>query len=293
MQRTFVILFFLLAGTLMAGSHSRGHYNCGMCVSMDDMDGDINDCSQLRVTIDGRPALRSEEIVNVGALRSLVVRAPENGGVHVVGSDAAGYELKACKAAAFDDALDAIKVRLTGNEVTAEGPDRGRWVVYFLVRAPRVATLELRSRNGPIALQNVNGTVTARAVNGPISVKQSSGNLDINTENGPISLDGGSGTTKLNAQNGPITVKLRGAAWDGSLDAHTENGPVALKIPDSFRSGVVVESQGHGPVSCRAEACRRARRAWDDDDNRRIELGSGPTTVRLSTVNGPVSVREE
>jgi hypothetical protein len=282
MQRTFVIPFLLLAGTVMAGG-----------ISIDNMDGDLNDCSQLRVTIDHRPAMRSEEIVNVGALRSLVVRAPENGGIHVVGSDSAGYEVKACKAAAFDDALADIKVRVTGNEVTAEGPDRGRWMVYFLVRAPRGATLDLRSHDGPIALQNVNGTVTARAVNGPISVKKSSGTLDINTENGPISLDGGSGTTKLNAQNGPITVKLRGTEWKGSLDAHTDNGPVALKIPGSFRSGVVVESQGHGPVSCRAEACREARRTWDDEHSRRIELGSGPTTVRLSTVNGPVSVREE
>jgi len=29
-----------------------------------------------------------------------------------------------------------------------------------------------------------------------------------------------------------------------------------------------------------------------EEDNRRIELGAGPTAVHLSTVNGPVSVRE-
>ncbi len=293
MRRALVILLMFMAVTLTAGDHSRGHYNCGMCVSMDDMDGEINDCLQLRVTIDDRSAVRAEEIVPIGALRSLVVRAPENGGIHVVGSDSSGYEVKACKAAAFGEALRDVRVRVAGNEVVADGPDRGRWVVYFLVRAPRGAALDLRSHNGPIALQNVNGTIAARAINGPISVKRSSGTIEISTENGPISLDGGSGTTKLNAQNGPITVKLRGTAWDGSLDAHTENGPVALKMPAAFRSGVIVESQGHGPVSCRAEACRQAKRTWDDDDNRRIELGSGPSTVRLSTVNGPVSVREQ
>ena len=63
-------------------------------------------------------------------------------------------------------------------------------------------------------------------------------------------------------------------------------------MPSSFRSAVVVESEGRGPVSCRAEACRQARRTWDDEDNRRIEFGSGPAVVHLSTVNGPVSVRE-
>ena len=33
-----------------------------------------------------------------------------------------------------------------------------------------------------------------------------------------------------------------------------------------------------------------ARRTWDDD-HKRIELGEGPALVRLSTENGPVSVK--
>jgi hypothetical protein len=37
--------------------------------------------------------------------------------------------------------------------------------------------------------------------------------------------------------------------------------------------------------------CQNAKRNWDDDDNRRIEINAGPTAVHLSTVNGPVSVK--
>lgn len=290
MRRALVIVsVFALATTLYAGRHG----NRGLSMTIDDSEGTINDCSALRVTIDDRPAVRAEELVSIGSPRSLVLRPPENGGIHVVGTDSGGYEVRVCKAAAFEEDLNQIRVRVSGNEVTADGPDSSsRWMVYFLVRAPRGAILDLSSHNGPIALQRVNGTVTANALNGPISIKDSTGTINIETENGPISLDGGSGSTKLHAQNGPITVKLRGTYWDGNLDAHTENGPVALKIPANFRSGVVVESQGHGPVSCRSEACREARRTWDDEDNRKIELGSGPTVVRLSTVNGPVSVRD-
>jgi hypothetical protein len=289
MRQTLVMVsLFAVATTLSAGRHG----NRGLSMSVDD-DGLVNDCSALRVTIDDRPAVRAEEVVPLGGLRSLNLRAPENGGIYVQGSSSGGYEVKACKAAAFEEDLSQIRVRVSGNEVTADGPDSsGRWVVYFLVRAPRGASLDLRSHNGPIALLGVNGTVTANALNGPISLKESSGTLNIETQNGPISIDGGSGSAKLNAQNGPITVKLRGSYWDGNLDARTENGPLSLRIPSAFRSGVVVESEGHGPVSCRAEACRQARRTWDDEDNRRIELGSGPTVVRLTTVNGPVSVRE-
>lgn len=285
-MRRALIIVSLLPATLFA-SHYHGH----LSVSTDDRD--ITDCSQLRVTIDDQPAARAEEIVPVGDLRSLVVRAPQNGGIHVTGSDSGRFEVTACKAAAFDSSVNDIRVRVTGNELTADGPDEGRWILYFLVRAPRNATLNLSAHNGPIALRHVSGTIGARAVNGPISLRDSSGNINVETTNGPISLDGGSGAMKLNATNGPITVKLRGDTWDGSVDARTENGPVSLRMPSSFRSAVVVESEGRGPVSCRAEACRQARRTWDDEDNRRIEFGSGPTVVHLSTVNGPVSVREQ
>jgi DUF4097 and DUF4098 domain-containing protein YvlB len=255
-------------------------------------DNNVTSCSDLRVTFEDEPAATADEVVPVGNVRSLAVRAPQNGGISVAGNDSGGYQVTACKAAYSSAALNDIRVRLSGNEVSASGPDNGSWVVYFIVRAPRGADLDLDTRNGPISLRNVNGTIAAHALNGPISARELGGTMNLETTNGPISLDGGSGAAKLNATNGPITVRLRGDSWNGSLDAHTQNGPMSLHIPASFRSGVVAESDGHGPVSCRAEVCRQARRTWDDEDNRRIELGSGPTVVHVSTVNGPLSVRE-
>jgi len=283
MRRLLLIVLCLAPATLFARSR-------GMSVNYDNRD--VTDCSQLRVTFDDTPAATAEEAVNVADLRSLAVRAARNGGINVTGSDSGRFEVKACKAAAVESALNDIRVSVNGNEVTADGPDGDRWIVVFLVRSPHGASLDLNASNGPIALRNVDGTISANAVNGPISIRESSGTLNLTTTNGPISLDGGSGTAKLVATNGPITVKLHGATWDGSLDARSENGPVSLRIPAAFRSGVVVESEGRGPVSCRAEACREARRTSDDEDTRRIELGSGPTAVHLSTSNGPVSVRE-
>ena len=289
MRKTLVTLSLLAMAT---AAFASSRHNRGMSTTIDDDGGPVNDCSALRVTIDDRPALRAEEMVPVGNLRSLTIRAPQNGGIYVVGSASGGYEVRACKAAAFEEDLNQIRSRVSGNEVVTDGPGAGQWLVYYIVRAPRGASLDLESHNGPISIREVNGTVTANALNGPISVRESSGTFNVETTNGPISLDGGSGTAKLNAQNGPVTVKLRGTSWDGNIEAHTQNGPATLRIPSNFRSGVVVESDGHGPVSCRAAACREAKRTWDDEDNRKIELGSGPTVVRMSTVNGPVSVRE-
>jgi len=79
------------------------------------------------------------------------------------------------------------------------------------------------------------------------------------TKNGPISIDGGSGNIKVRATNGPLSVDLDGRSFNGTLDATTQNGPLTVRIPRGYNSGVVVESRGHGPVSCHAEGCGKAR----------------------------------
>jgi hypothetical protein len=43
-------------------------------------------------------------------------------------------------------------------------------------------------------------------------------------------------------------------------------------------------------MNCKASICDNARKTWDDN-HRRIEFGSSPAMIRLSTVNGPVSIQ--
>jgi hypothetical protein len=289
MNRLFVA--FLATLLVVPAAFARDRHSTNVSISTDDWE-EITRCDQLRVTFDDEPALRAEEQINGAGLTSLRVRADHNGGVRVFGSDGAGYAITACRAARTAAELSEVRASLRGNELTADGPDDRRAIVYFLVRAPRNAVLDLEATNGEIAVHGVNGSITATAHNGPISIKRSSGSINAEAQNGPITLSGGAGTVKLNAQNGPISVKLAGSTWSGTLDAHTENGPITLKLPRHYRSGIVVESDGRGPFSCRAEACRDALRTWDDDDNRRVELGSGATVIRMSTHNGPVAVRE-
>lgn len=296
MRRLSIALLALAVAPLMlAGSHRHdygyGHHGMSMTITTDEW-SELESCSQIRVTVDDEPAARAEEEVPVGNLRSLRMRSDSNGGIHVVGWSSPNYAVTACKAAALSSRLADINVSVNGNEVRGSGPDGGNWMVFFIVHAPKSAVLDLETHNGGIALNHVDGKVVARATNGPISLKDSTGDLDIDTTNGPISLAGDSGDVKLNAQNGPISVKLGGSSWRGSLEAHTQNGPLSVKVADNYRSGVVIESDGHGPISCRAEACRQARRTFDDDDNRKIELGSGPAVIRMSTSNGPISVKE-
>lgn len=299
MRRNLIFIAALaLALPAFAGDgHDHWGSHRGLSISMDDDYGDITDCSQIRVTYDGRVVpMVSEDLPGVGGLRSLKVRSDRHGGIRVTGG-ASAFAVKVCKASALGSVRD-IQTHLSGNEVSADRIDEdSKSVVYFLVSVPRGATLDLSATNGPIGIDSVDGNVTARAKNGPISVKESSGTLDIDTQNGPISFSGNSGNVKLHANNGPISVRLGGSGWTGgSLDAATQNGPLSLKLPRGYRSGVVVESDGNGPVTCRAEGCRDVRRFNDDGEDdrpRRIELGSGAKAITLSTTNGPISVKED
>jgi len=286
-----------------SSSHSSSYsdHDHNLSVSIDDWE-DVRDCSAVHVRYNDRTVPVIEENVPVSSLRSLKVRSDRNGSIRVIGTSSSTYGVKACKASALGNAND-LHVNVSGNEVSAEGFDGDRRsIVYFIVFAPRNATLDLTATNGPISVDGVDGSVTAHALNGPIAVKASSGTLDINTQNGPISFAGNTGNVKLRATNGPISVKLSGSAWiAGNLDASTENGPLSLKVPSNYRSGVVVETDGGSPVSCRGPACSAAKKAYatsDDSEDfgprwpRRLELGSGAQMISLSTHNGPVSVKE-
>jgi DUF4097 and DUF4098 domain-containing protein YvlB len=284
MRRLLIALaLVLLASGAYADSRSR----------FSEDDGD--DCSGRHYRFHhGRPSFVSEETIEAGNLRSLKV-ASENAPISVRGGNSRGYTIVVCKAAEFEEDLDDIRVAVNGGEVKATGPSGNEWMVAYKIYAPDRADVEVESRNGPVAFRDLNGTIVAHLTNGPVALDDVEGNVDITTKNGPVSIEGGAGTIKLRASNGPLSVHLDGNSFNGTLDATTNNGPLSVRVPRGYGSGVVVEASGRGPISCRAEGCKSISRYDDDGDEypRRIELGRGPEAVRISTVNGPVTIRED
>jgi hypothetical protein len=290
-RNSLLILLSLAAMCLVAAgaAFGRGRHSTNINISHDD--DRITSCGDLNVRFDDERAQMITQEIPAGQLRSLKVRNAYNGGIRIVGGETSGYGITACKAAKLPGDVDRIRVSLRDDELVVEGPERGDWTIFFLIRAPRNAVLDLATTNGEIFLRDVSGTVTARAKNGPVSVRNASGTIDARSVNGPVSLFGGAGMIKLQTTNGPLSVKLD-SDWQGAIEGSTQNGPLTVSVPRSYRSGVIVESLGHGPITCRAAACADARRSWSEEDDRRITLGSVDANVRLSTVNGPVSVRE-
>jgi hypothetical protein len=312
MNRTMIFGTLLIASVwsaaAIAGEHRYGGHNVNVSTSDD---GPIQDCAQIRVQFDGFEAARAEQQLAAPApSHPLVMRMPASSGLYVTGADRRDVTIRACKAARLAEDLSRVSVSLGADgQVSTSGPDNGDWLVYLLVEAPRGTAVDVEASNGPIALRGLSGAVRARTSNGPLSLKELSGHvearakngpisvgdcsgeLDAEASNGPISLRGGSGRLKLHTQNGPISVDLAGSSWDGAgLEAHAVNGPLSVRIPSNYRSGTRIESAGHSPFNCRAAACAQARRTWEDE-SRAVEFGDTRMVVRLSTVNGPVSIK--
>ena len=260
----------------------------------------ITGCSDLRIRFGDQDAVvRSEErTLTKSEAAVLQVQPHSHGGVQVVGWDKETYSVTACKAAAgsgdaAEKILSQITMSIENGRISTSGPgDEEDWTVYLLIRTPKSASIDMETMNGPISLYDVDGKLTARAHNGPISLKNFSGDAEITAVNGPISLEGSSGSVRIHTENGPISVALEGKTWSGTgLSADAKNGPLTLMVPNGYQSSFMVESTNYAPVSCKASICDNARKTWDDN-HRRIEYGSAPAMIRLSTVNGPVSVRE-
>jgi hypothetical protein len=258
-----------------------------------------SDCSDLHVRFDDRDAvMESEErTVTKAEAPTLSVRPHSNGGVQVEGWDKDSYSVRACKFASNEDGeaqrtLGQMTLSIRNGEVSTNGPSEdSEWTIYLLIRAPRASVIDLETANGPLSLYSVDGKLTAHATNGPITLRNFSGDAEVRAANGPITITGSSGNVRIHTENGPISINLKGTSWSGTgLTADAENGPLTLSVPSDYQSSFSVESRNYSPMNCQASICDNARKTWDDN-HRRIEFGSSPAMIRLSTVNGPVSIQ--
>jgi DUF4097 and DUF4098 domain-containing protein YvlB len=288
-----------LAGAWLLTPGSADAKNYNLSVSMSNAER----CSDLKISSSNGEVAQAVDSVTLGPRDLSALEIDDNSGrsvVHVRGWDHAEYQVETCKVAVADTQGNAealvrgINVNRSAGRITTYGPSTtdGNWQVYFIVRAPRNANLDLTTKNGPISVEGITGNTKLRATNGPLSLKDVGGLVDAHTQNGPISFSGRGGDVKLTAQNGPISLELTGDSWNGqAIEAKTVNGPLSLNIPENYRSGVKLQTSGHAPLSCRLDSCRNlVTDARDGSSSRTLQLSGSGDTVRVSTSNGPVSI---
>jgi hypothetical protein len=216
-------------------------------------------------------------------------------GIYLSGWDRNEYSVKTCKAVPDDDpnppaTFREITTNNANGRLSISGPGGREWIANLIIMVPRIANLDLRAQNGPLQVRDLAGNIQLNATNGPISLNNVGGFVQATTTNGPISVDGATGDQRLTASNGPIHVGLSGSRWDGpGLQASTQNGPLSVSIPNAYSSAIRIEASDHSPVRCQAPACASATKLSGSPGV--IRIGSGDPIVRLSTVNGPLSIQ--
>lgn len=284
----------LAAGLLVTLAAQTRNANHGINISTS---GNAQSCADLKVQSNGELAQAAEKFtLGPNEASALEMNGLDHGVIQVRGWTQNSYQVEACKIAAAEDrataeqTLHGISVTHSAGRFSYSGPGEtnARWQVYFFVRTPPNAHVDLETKNGPVSVADVDGSVKLRAANGPIAIRNTTGTIDAESTNGPISYQGESGDVRLQATNGPISIKLANDVWNGAgLNAQTNNGPVSLSIPSSFRSGVRIENDGSSPISCRA--CKAAAES-SANGRRVIQMNGASDTVRVSTHNGPISV---
>jgi hypothetical protein len=299
MRKTILFLTVLVLGCGLifepAGAQDRKHRGTTISTSGE---GPVTECGQVRMRVgDGGETARSQlmQTLSRSEVSTLQVKSTRNGGVQVQGWNRDEYSVTACLAAGGDNAgeaqalLSRVTLSVREGKVVVDGPNPQDWIAYVLIQAPNGANLDLESNNGPIEVVNFSGIVQARNHNGPITFQDVSGQVRADVQNGPITVNGSSGDFHLNAQNGPLTIELAGNQWSGGeLEGKTQNGPLTLTVPETYLSTVLVNASRHSPVECKAIQCKQAARTWDRPTE--IQFGDSTPVIRLSTINGPVTI---
>ena len=291
----FVLTLFELVGLVSVGVAQNLRKGRSISTDVND-DRPITNCSDIRVTYSRRPAItdETEMILPSSAVANLRLQNSK-GGVYINGWDRNDYSVRTCKAVPDDDpnAVGILREITTTNangQLAITGPSGDDWIANLIIMVPRLSTMDIQSQNGPLQLRDLAGNIHLSATNGPISLRNVGGVVDTTTTNGPISLTGASGDQRVTANNGPVHVSLSGTRWDGpGLEVTTKNGPLSLTVPDSYASGVRIQTSEHSPIMCRAAACAGAPRPASSPTV--IQLGNGDPIVRLTTSNGPLSIQ--
>ena len=214
--------------------------------------------------------------------------ANENGQIDVKGTQGGDVKVKAFREVTSnsdEDAQRRLKELKMREDVTADrvfiqaetGADHlgfGRGVgVRYEVEVPAGLTVTVKTMNGGVRLDDVEGKITATTTNGNVSGEAVMGELQGSTVNGSVSmtLDGVSGDVRLTTVNGAVRLEVPPTV-NADLDAATVNGGVSVD-----------DKLGLADVS-------RDRGAFGPATSIRGRLNKGGPRVSLHTTNGGVRV---
>jgi hypothetical protein len=265
--------------------------------------------------------LREEKRFTVGAAPEVRVRTFD-GAVRVKSWDRNEVLLEIERRGPDNQTAEALVVNATqeGNRIVIEAPspEGQRNVIHFgswqspsvalTVTVPRRVTIEARTGDGSITVDDLAGTVgldsgdgsiRASRIEGRIRAHTGDGSITISDAVGQVEADSGDGSIELGGRLELVDVRtgdgsVRADIVDGSVmksdwTINTGDGSIALRVPGNLDAELDAHS-GDGRVH--ADGIAQAERSPDDDDSGTLRgrFGKGGRTLRLRSGDGSIDV---
>ena len=189
--------------------------------------------------------------------------------------------------------LDYIEVSIVQKDDTIHvtvrrlGRQGNFGAAVVVVAAPKAARLNLKSSNGRVVCEGLEGGIVATTSNGKIEVVEVRGAIDVATSNGGIEIEADDATVEAKSSNG--TIKFQGTLADKEHRFKTSNGRIQLYLPakSQFRLDC---STSNASVQCDFPIAERAR-----SSKRKLmgTVGDDPQfSIVAQTSNGGISIRK-
>lgn len=156
-----------------------------------------------------------------------------NGSVEVLSWEKDAVQITGTKYASREEDLAGIKIDVKADDSSVQvrtlRPElrRGNMGAKYFVRVPRRVQLDfVRSSNGQIRVEDVEGDTRLETSNGGIRLRKVAGRLDARTSNGTIEGGDVEGSAILRTSNGAIRVDR----ITGSVQATTNNGAIQIAM---------------------------------------------------------------
>jgi len=206
-----------------------------------------------------------------------------NGSVTVDTWDRPEVRVVAVKRASSQEDLDAIEIKVTASADTVdvktkynrdEGSFFGRWNssgdVKYTVTVPRGARLK--------DVKTVNGSIHVDGVEGPVHVS---------SVNGSIEANGLRHDAKIRTVNGHVVAQFAAVDADQDIEIDSVNGKSEVVLPADANCGIKARTV-HGSI--RNDFDLEVAKSWGPGRKLDGQLGAGDGKVSISTVNGSIRV---
>jgi DUF4097 and DUF4098 domain-containing protein YvlB len=177
------------------------------------------------------------------------------------------------------------------------------------VAVPRRLTLQARTGDGAIRVENLEGRLAFRTGDGSVTAERLSGDIEVRTEDGSIRMEKADGRLDLETTDGSITLDarptvLRAKTGDGSIrveirgdtgmsdawDISTSDGSITLMLPANFNADIDAETSD-GAVRSSHPGLREVASDSERPERRRelrTKMGEGGRVLRVRTADGSI-----